>query len=458
MSVHKENLPIIIIGAGLSGTLLATRMAQRGYDVILIEKRPDMRKVDISAGRSINLALSDRGLKALRLIGLEQEILDLTIPMYGRRIHDKQGNTTLQSYSGRANHFIRSVSRQDLNIKLLNAAEQSGKVKILFESPCIHVDLQAGIVHYRDRGGNTKKIAGQAIFGADGAGSALRNSMMRHSGSLRFSFSQKFLKHGYKELTFPAWKGGQHCMDKNALHIWPKGGYMLIALPNLDGSFTVTLFLPFEGENSFEQLQSPQQVIAFFKKEFPDALEHMPNLSKEFFEHPTGALATIKCFPWQTHGKTLLLGDAAHAVVPFYGQGMNASFEDVTILDELMGTSFDEDWLKLFKRYESIRKRDADAIGDMAEENYYEMRDKVQDTTFVIKRKLDLALEQTFEDYHSKYALVTFQEDIPYHLAMQKGHCQDDYLMQFSSNLNEEFADKINLKILKLQLDKKCPS
>ncbi len=456
MTEMKSKLPVIVIGAGLSGTLLAIRMAQRGHEVVLFEKRPDMRKVDISAGRSINLALSNRGLKALRLIGLEREMLDLTIPMYGRMIHDTEGNTSLQSYSGRSNHFIRSISRGELNIRLLNKAESLDNVSIYFNSPCTHVDLRAGVVHYRDAQGREQEMTGQVIFGADGAGSALRNSMSRHSATLRFSFSQKFLQHGYKELTFPALEGGQHCIDKNALHIWPKGGYMLIALPNLDGSFTVTLFLPFEGENSFDQLQTGAQVRRFFEEQFPDAVPHMPRLEEEFFEHPTGALATVKCYPWQVGGKTLLMGDAAHAVVPFYGQGMNASFEDVTILDQLMGDAFDGNWEQLFKRYQELRKPDADAIGDMAEENYYEMRDKVKDDTFVIKRQLELSLEQAFEDYHSKYALVTFKDDVPYHVAMQKGHCQDEYLMHFCKNLIEEYIDKIDLSVLHRQLKKYC--
>ncbi len=455
MSKQKENLPVIIIGAGLSGTLLACRMSQRGYKVLLLEKRPDMRKVDISAGRSINLALSDRGLKALRMIGLESDILELTIPMYGRMIHDSKGKTSLQSYSGRANHFIRSVSRGALNIQLLNKAESLG-VEILFNSPCLQVDAGEGTLRYRDEEGKIREIEGQVVFGADGAGSALRNSMMQHSGNLRFSFSQKFLKHGYKELSFPPQDDGAHCIDKNALHIWPKGGYMLIALPNLDGSFTVTLFLPFEGAHSFEQLTTGTAVREFFKEAFPDALPYMPNLEEEFFDNPTGALATIKCFPWQVNGNTLLIGDAAHAVVPFYGQGMNASFEDVFILDELMGSDFDGNWEVLFEKFQSLRKPDADAIGDMAEENYYEMRDKVKDETFVIKRKLELALEEAFEDYNSKYALVTFKDEVPYSVAMEKGHCQDEYLMHFCSNLIDEYVDKIDLEVLYRQLKKYC--
>ena len=454
MQQPSSSKPIIIIGAGLSGTLLAIVMAQKGYPVQLFEKRPDMRQVDISAGKSINLAISNRGLKALGLVDLQDEIRQLTIPMYGRQIHELGGNLSLQPYSGRSQNYINSISREGLNIALLNKAETFDNLEIHFNAPCVHVDLKNATVTVKNEKGKERMIEGSIVFGADGAGSVLRKSMMSHSARLRFSFSQKFLIHGYKELSFPPLEGGQHCMEPNALHIWPRGGFMLIALPNLDGSFTVTLFMPFEGEEGFDALTSQGAVMAFFEKYFPDAIEHMPQLTEEFFENPTGSLATIKCYPWQSYGQTLLIGDAAHAVVPFYGQGMNASFEDVYVLNEMM-KDFDGNWSSLFNQYQSHRKEDADAIGDMAEENYFEMRDHVSNEIYITKRKIELELEKEFEAYNSRYSLVSFKADVPYHIAKERGSRQDEYLMQFCSAVKD--IDKVNKQVLFDQLQKLQP-
>jgi len=420
-SKYRPQKPVVVIGAGLSGALLATVLGNRGYRVILLEKRPDLRITDISAGRSINLALSNRGIRALDKIGITHTVLQTTIPVYGRMVHDDEGHTDLQLYSGRKNLCNYSVKRGDLNALLLDAAERTGMVDIHFQATCTHVDLQ------------------------------------RDSSTLRFNYMQKFIDHGYKELRIPPAADGSHRIYANALHIWPKGEYMLIALPNADGSFTVTLFLPMEGEEvSFASLDTPDAVRRFFEREFSDVVEHIENLEGDFFRNPTGTMSTIKCYPWQSYGKTLLLGDAAHAVVPFYGQGMNAAFEDVRILDDLMGEDFDGDWHALFTTFERLRKPDADAIADMAEENYYEMRKYVKDTTFVIKRKLELALEQAFDDFHSKYSLVTYCDEVPYRVARRLGHCQDDYLMDFSSNLRLETVKHIDLATLLKQIRKAC--
>ena len=373
---------MVIIGAGLSGTLLAIRLAQRGYHVDLFEGRPDMRKETLDAGRSINLALSDRGLQALDMVGLKDQVQPLLIPMYGRRIHAENGETWLSRYSGRETDYINSISRPGLNTLLLNYADTFPEITIKFRQQCTGVGLKESEAFFRnDITGNVTEASGKMVFGADGAGSVVRRSMMGRSTQLRFDYTQDFLSHGYKELTIPAAPDGTWLMDKNALHIWPRQEYMLIALPNLDGSFTVTLFLAFEGETSFDRLHSPEEVEKFFADKFPDAYKLMPRVGTEFFEHPTPPLGTIKCYPWSAFGKALLMGDAAHAVVPFYGQGMNCALEDVFELDKDI-EMYDKDWDKICRSFEKRRKPHSDAIADLALANYHEMRDHVDDPGF----------------------------------------------------------------------------
>lgn len=421
--------PILIVGAGLCGTLLAIRLAQRGHRVQLHEKRPDLRLEDTGAGRSINLALSNRGLRALCMVGLEEAIRPACIPMTGRMVHPLGGAATLSPYSGRVGEHINSVSRSGLNALLLDAAEALPNLELVFNSDCEQVDLKQARATFRDtRTGALLEVRAAAIFGTDGAGSVLRRSMMAQTNALLFNYAQDFLRHGYKELHIPPAENGAFRIEKNALHIWPRGTYMVIALPNLDGSFTVTIFLPFEGAYSFGQLQDTEKIQAFFQHQFPDLLVHMPNLAADFLQNPTGTLGTIKCYPWQAYGNTLLLGDAAHAVVPFYGQGMNASFEDVLVLDGLLDAHGD-DWEALFTAFQDIRKKDTDAIADLAVDNFYEMRDHVANPVFMRKRRLETLLEQQFPGYFSKYSLVTFRDDVPYSTAMEKGSKQDAYLM-----------------------------
>jgi kynurenine 3-monooxygenase len=440
---QKEH--ILIIGAGLCGSLLALRLAQRGYKVTLMEKRPDLRKTDISAGRSINLAFSDRGIKAMKLVGINDKIMPLCIPMNGRMIHDIEGNTFLSPYSGRSHEYINSISRGKLNGVLLTESEAHGNVSIQFNKKCTSVDIENTIAHFYCY--ETKKeisIDADIIIGTDGAGSVLRKSYYLEKKFL-FSYSQNFLKHGYKELSIPPTTNGEFKTYKNALHIWPRGEYMLIALPNLDGSFTVTLFLSFEeGKYNFKNLTTPAKVEAFFKDQFPDALALMPNLVEEYFENPTGALGTVKCTPWHYKGNTLLMGDAAHAIVPFYGQGMNASFEDVVVFDEIL-EKHQGNWQTTFKEFEKTRKIDTDAIADLAVDNFYEMRDHVANPIFKEKRKLEIQLEETFpEEYFSKYSMVTFNEDISYSKAMQIGRAQDKALLNMIADdeidTNEDLA------------------
>jgi len=443
----KKNQNILIIGAGLCGSLLALRMAQRGYSVKLIEKRPDLRKQDQDAGRSINLALSDRGLKGLRLAGVEEKALELCIPMFGRMIHDKEGNTFLSKYSGRKDEYINSISRPGLNMLLLDEAEKMPNVEIIFNKGCKSVDLENGSATFQDY--NTKEevtYSGDIILGTDGAGSVVRKSMFNHKKFL-FSFSQEWLTHGYKEITIPATKGGGYRTEKGALHIWPRGEDMLIALPNLDGSFTVTLFLPYSNSDyCFDNLTTPEMVTEYFSKEYPDAIALMPNLVEEFFSNPTGPLGTIKCAPWSCYGKTLLLGDAAHAIVPFYGQGMNASFEDVVVFDEILNEFEGEDnWNKIFYDYEKARKKDTDAIADLAVDNFHEMKEHTASPLFQQKRKLETAFEAEFpEEYYSKYSLVTFNEIITYSEALEKGRAQDKAILNLIAD--GKITDQMSLR------------
>ncbi|MFY0603556.1 MAG: FAD-dependent monooxygenase [Flavobacteriaceae bacterium] len=449
----KEN--ILIIGAGLCGSLLALRLAQRGYQVEVYESRPDLRTTEISAGRSINLALSDRGLKALRLAGVEEKAKAICIPMRGRLMHDTASNTFESNYSGREGEFINSISRGDLNGILLTEAEKHENVNIHFNNRCLGIDIEQKIATFEKY--QTKEnftIKADVIFGTDGAGSSLRKSY--ESQFTEFKVSQEFLTHGYKELEIPADANGNHLISKDHLHIWPRGNYMLIALPNMDGSFTVTLFLSYsEGKYNFDNLTSKEKITEFFKNDFPDTLKLIPDILYEFENNPTGKLGTVKCFPWAYKGNTILLGDAAHAVVPFYGQGMNASFEDVSVLDEVLNDCEEQSWEKIFSEFQQKRKKDADAIADLAIDNYYEMRDHVADPIFKEKRKIEMDLEKNFPaDYYSKYSLVTFNEDIGYHEAMTKGRAQDKALLSMVKGNQVSTSLEMTKDELKKLLDK----
>lgn len=432
---NKQN--ILIIGAGLCGSLLALRLGQRGYNVNVYEMRPDLRKTDISAGRSINLAFSDRGNKAMKLVGIEKQVEALCIPMNGRMIHDKESNTFLSNYSGRDHEYINSISRGGLNALLLDEAEKHENVTIHFNKKCKSVDFENTTALFEDYITKDKFIEdADCIIATDGAGSALRKSYYLERKFL-FSFSQNYLTHGYKELSILPTKTGDYKTYKNALHIWPRGDFMVIALPNLDGSFTVTLFLSYDqGEYNFNNLTTPEIVTEFFQKEFPDALALMPNLVEDFFENPTAPLGTVKCSPWHYKGNTLLMGDSAHAIVPFYGQGMNASFEDVVEFDAVLD-KFEGNWDTVFSEYEKTRKKDTDAIADLAIDNFHEMKDHVGQAIFQEKRKIEQALEKEFpNEYSSKYSLVTFNEHIGYREAMLRGRAQDKAILNM-------LADKI---------------
>jgi kynurenine 3-monooxygenase len=427
---------INLIGAGLNGPLLAMGLARRGFRVNIYERRPDMRRVPLKAGRSINLALSTRGIHALAEAGLWKQMQKIVVPMSGRMMHAVTGELTFQRYGKDETEVIHSISRADLNIELMNAAEAEN-VAIHFQKRCTGFDLKTGTIRLRDElSGQEEFVESHITIGCDGSASAIRDEM-HHSS--HFNFSQQYLDYGYKELTIPAGPAGKHQLEPHALHIWPRGNFMLIALPNVDGTFACILFLPFEGADSFASLAAPSDVADFFQAKFPDALRLMPRVSDNYFENPTGTMVTIKCSPWHASDKTLLLGDAAHAIVPFFGQGLNCGFEDCTSLLELLDRRSD-DWPCLFSEFEAARKVNTDAIADMAVENFVEMRDRVADPRFLLRKKVELALEAKYpETFVPKYSMVTFHR-IPYSIALARGIIQDRLLTQLCNSM-QNFED-----------------
>jgi kynurenine 3-monooxygenase len=429
---------ITLVGAGLTGPLLAISLAQRRHKVHVYERRPDVRKGPMRAGRSINLAISTRGIYALREAGLWNDMRRIIVPMKGRIMHSIRGEITFQPYGKDETEVINSISRADLNVALVNAAESRG-VRFHFDERCVGVDLETASLHVRNElSAVNRTVESSIVIGTDGAASAIRLEMLK---TPRFNFAQQYLDYGYKELTIPAAPNGSHPMDPNALHIWPRGSYMLIALPNVDGTFACILFLPLEGENSFAALDSEAKLQGFFEARFADAVPLMPGMSKQFFENPTGSMVTIKCSPWHANGKVLLLGDAAHAIVPFFGQGMNCAFEDCTVFLELLD-KHGPDWPSLFGELEVARKANTDAIADLANDNFIEMRDKVADPRFLFKKRVELALESKYPRlFIPKYAMVTFHR-VPYSVARSRGETQDRILNQLCDGI--ENIDQIN--------------
>ena len=420
---------VTVIGAGLAGSLLPIYLAKRDITVEIFEARGDLRKEAVAAGRSINLALSDRGIAALREVGMDEYMLAEAVPMNGRMIHAVSGDTKLLPYSGRKGEYINSVSRTGLNVALINEAEKFENVSFHFNERCVNFDCESGETSFAAG----SRFKAETVIATDGVGSAIREAMARDIPE--FASSQVFLEHGYKELHIPPAADGGFQLEKNVLHIWPRHQFMMIALPNFDGSFTCTLFLAHEGSaGSFAELPDEAAILEFFDREFPDAVPLMPTLAEDFFANPTGNLGTVKCWPWNVGGKSLLLGDAAHAMVPFYGQGMNCAFEDVRVLDQLIG-EHGSDWETVYGRYAELRNPNTDAIQEMAEENFYEMRDRVADPVFQRKRELETKLEQTYSDYFSKYSMVTFREDMPYSIAKKRGNAQDQLLMEICASV-----------------------
>jgi kynurenine 3-monooxygenase len=420
-----------LVGSGLVGSLLALFLARRGAEVRVLERRPDLRKERIRAGRSINLAISVRGLYALGQVGLAERALEHAIPMRGRAIHPLDGPLAFQPYGKDDSQCIHSISRGWLNGMLMSEAEATGRVQLAFHTRVTALDVASGRVTALDeRDGRQQQLSGAAVVGTDGAGSLVREAVVAAEGG---SSSEERLQHGYKELTLPAGPGGRFALEKHALHIWPRRDFMLIALPNLDGSFTCTLFLRFEGNPSFASLTSPEAVRAFFLAHFPDALPLLPDLERQFFDNPTGSMVTVKCWPWTAESRALLLGDAAHAIVPFFGQGMNCGFEDCVVLDDVLRTGGDVG--AAFAEFARLRKPNADAIADMAVENFVEMRDSVADARFLLEKAIERRLLNAFPGaFLSRYALVTFSR-APYRLAYDVG--------RVASALVSELADGV---------------
>lgn len=439
---------IHVVGGGLVGTLTAVFLAQRDFQVELYERRGDMRKENVDAGRSINLVVTPRGLVALDKVGLKENILELAIPLEGRMLHDGKGTETYVPYGHKEGEVINAVSRGLLNMRLLDAAEAYENINIHFDMPCTGYDIESKTIKFK--GGQT--VHAEVTIGTDGAFSAIRRSMFDQV--MNFNYAQSFLEHGYKELVIPPHEDGSHRIKKDALHIWPRGDYMLIGIPNIDGSFTGTLFFPYKGDPSFETLQSEDDVLTFFNDVFPDAVEIMPDLTSDFMTNPTGALATVKCYPWHVGGQVVLLGDAAHAIVPFYGQGMNCGFEDCTALGEILDSG-ETNWEVIFEKLGEARKPNTDAIADMAVENFVEMRDTTADPKFQLKKEVGFKLEDRFgEDFIPRYSMVMFHPEIPFAEAQRLGEAQDRMLDKLCANINspEELdwdeAEKLVRKIV----------
>jgi kynurenine 3-monooxygenase len=430
--------PITLVGGGLVGALLAVQLAQNGFDVEVYEKRPDPRRAGFLGGRSINLALAERGLQALRMAGLADQVLQHAVMMRGRMVHDRAGHAGLQRYGVDDSEVIWSVSRGALNILLLDAAEAAG-ARLHFGQSLIAADFDRQRIRLADGEGNERDVVAGLLIGADGAGSVLRAAMNLHAP---LGERVEPLGHGYKELELPPahelppalqQRGGghdQYALEPHALHIWPRGGYMCIALPNTEGSFTVTLFLPASGvAPSFAALPDATSAAAFFSEEFPGLLPLLPRFSEDYARNPVGSLSTLYLDRWHLEGRALLVGDAAHAIVPFHGQGMNCGFEDTVLLADLLKAAPD-DAAGVFAEFQRQRQPNADAIAQMALENYIEMRDSVADPHYLAKRELGALLAARIPGhYMARYRLVTFTH-LPYAYALQRGQAQDTLLEQ----------------------------
>jgi kynurenine 3-monooxygenase len=438
---------VTLVGGGLAGALLALMLARRGSKVTVYERRADLRADQIEEGRSINLALSARGIHALALVGLDREVLARAIPMRGRFIHPVSGSTALIPYGRKSDEVIHSVSRRGLNAQLLDALAREPNAAVHFEHRCTDYDLRTRVLTIRDEAaGRVFRVDAPVVIGTDGAASAVRHSLMLHT---RLDYSQEFLAHGYKELTIPPAPDGSFRIEPNALHIWPRGGFMMIALPNLDRSFTCTLFLQHHGAPGFDQLTALEGVRTFFEQTFPDAVPLLTELGAEFARNPTGGLVTVRCAPWHLDGQVLLLGDAAHAIVPFFGQGMNCAFEDCAVLMDLFD-GHGGDWARIFPLFFEARKPDTDAIAQLALDNFIEMRDTSADPHFALKRQLEHLLEERHPgQFVSKYAMVSFHR-FPYRVALARGRIQDRVLMDAckgASGLAEIDADAVFARV-----------
>jgi kynurenine 3-monooxygenase len=409
-----------IIGSGLAGALMACYLGKAGHRADLYEKRPDPRGHEQERGRSINLALSVRGLHALREVGIADEVLRAAVPLCGRMMHARTGQLTFQPYGKDETECLHSVSRADLNLQLIRRAARYDGVRCFFGQKCLGLDLRTAKVEMSDEKRQITHVPFERLIGADGVYSAVRAQLQKQD---RFDYRQDYLAYGYKELHIPPDPGGTFPMEKQALHIWPRRSFMMIALPNLDGSFTCTLFLPYEGPDSFATLRTPADVLAYFQEQFPDAVPLMPTLAEDYFQNPVGPLVTIRCQPWYVDSRVVLLGDACHAVVPFLGQGMNAAFEDCTVLHQCLVQKA-PDWEAAFREYQDLRKENVDTLADLCLDNFIEMRDKVRSRWFLLKKKFDNLLHKVFPRWYLPlYTMISFTR-IPYAQARRRAKMQ----------------------------------
>ncbi len=429
-----NNDTINIVGAGQCGALVAIMLARLGYEIEVYERFTDPRIQDAEAGRSINLALAARGLNALRKIGIDSLIEPMLVPMRGRMVHQADGKTEFLRYGQQDGEEIYSVTRLGLNQVLLGVADEMPNLQLNFRQNAIGYDALDRTVHMKNElDGSLYQIDAQPLLAADGAGSTIRRSF---DGTGTFGGIESLLTHGYKELSIPAGPNGEFQLAADALHIWPRGGFMLIALPNPGGDFTLTLFLPNKGDNSFETLTDAAAVTAFFEQHFADVAELIPRLCDEVLHHPLGLLGTVRCRHWHDQGKVLLLGDAAHAIVPFHGQGMNLAFEDCVLLERIV-EQHRGDWPTVFAQFEAEQLANANAIADMALDNYVEMRDTVRDPKFALQKALAFELERRMPEYFiPRYSMVMFHADIPYLVAQQRGEVQRALLQEFTALAN----------------------
>lgn len=445
MTQSKKN--IAIIGSGLVGSLLAIYLKRYGHQITVFDRRPDIRNIEFS-GRSINLAMSNRGWNALRAVGIEDEIKEIAIPLDKRAMHVVGKPEYYQKY-GKDGEAIWSISRGVLNKRMIDLAEKNG-VEFRFEEKVWDIDLpEAKVYTGETEKGEWTEYPFDLVFGCDGAFSRVRHKMQRRS---RFDYSQDFIDVGYKELTIPANNDGRHKLDKNSFHIWPRGKFMFIAMPNLDGSFTCTLFMPFEGEVSFESIKTKKDAVDFFNTYFPNVKNEIENLTEDFFKNPTSAMVTMKCYPWTYWDKVALVGDSAHAVVPFYGQGMNAGFEDIFVLDEII-QEFGDDWEKIFETYQQRRKPNADAIAELSYRNFVEMSSKTADANFLLQKKIEKHFSANHpEKWVPAYSRVTFSER-PYAEALAAGDAQESIMKQVMKipNIAEKW-DSVEVEEIMLNL------
>lgn len=435
---------VTVLGAGLSGALMAIYLARQGCEVCVLERRPELRKVDMDAGRSINLALADRGIHALREAGVYEDVAPLLIPMRGRMLHAIDGSLTFAAYGQRPHEVIHSVSRPGLTRALLDHAQRRYGIEPRFLQAARSLDFDRDeLVMLDEVSGDTYTRRLAPLIAADGAGSVVRRAL---SGQRAVGVVEDMLEYGYKELTLPAGPDGRHRIEREALHIWPRGGFMLIALPNLDGSFTVTLFLALKGATeSFAALHSRASVESFFERHFPDVVPLMPGLARDFFEHPIGRMGTVYVDTWAAGGTAVLLGDAAHAIVPFHGQGMNACFEDCHALDRWLRET--GDWAAAFERFARSRKPDTDAIAAMALENFLEMRDTVRDPKFMLRKALSFELERRHPDrFIPRYSMVMFHHEIPYSVARERGATQAAIVEELTADVDS--LDRISTEAM----------